>query len=85
MPTIQQVHYTGPLSEGCREICEIFMLSYSLVRVLLQTYVSKKHPVYNSIRMCADNFKLQLQTYLMSVYRDSAAVHFSNTQRTVAE
>jgi hypothetical protein len=60
MPAIQHVHYTVPLSEGCREICEIFMPSYSLITVLLQSYISRdnRNTVYNSKRMCADNYKL---------------------------
>jgi hypothetical protein len=35
--------------------------------------------VYKYIRMCADKCKVQLQQYLMCVYRDSGAVHFTNS------
>jgi hypothetical protein len=40
MPSIQQVHYTVLLSEGCREICGMFMLSDSLILLILQSYIS---------------------------------------------
>jgi hypothetical protein len=39
--------------------------------------------VYKYIRMYADNCKIQLQTYLMSVYRDSGAVHFINSHCSI--